>query len=422
MMLLKNGFVVDTLTGSIEKKDILIKGRIIKSIGKVSVSRSKIKKVFDLKGRFVIPALVDIHVHSRVPGKEYAEDFSTISKQALRGGIGRIVTMANTIPVADDEQTLRYIKKRAAKESLITVFQTSAITENQEGKKIVDIERNSRYALGFSDDGRWVFKSELMIEAMKRAWRCGKKVFSHPQIPFEAVLNRKMFLRRYKGIPSFTEYLAVFRDCMIAIVENIPLHLQHISTKQACQIIREAKKINPLITAETCPHYMWFSEDDVKDANFKMNPPLRKRKDVDEVIRGVMDGTIEVIASDHAPHTEIEKSLGFEKSPFGVIGLETLLPASVDKLHIEKKMPLVEVIKRLTINPSSVVGINAGFLREGSSADICVFSFSSWLYDSSFSKSKNSPFLGMRFKSKVDMTFVAGRLLYENGRLALQSI
>ncbi len=244
MILLKNGFVVDTLNASIEKKDILIEGEKIRRIGRISAVKYKTKKVFNLEGKFVIPALIDIHVHSRVPGKEYAEDFSTLSKAALRGGVGKVLTMANTLPVADDPSTLRYIKRKAEKECVIDVFQLSALTENLEGKRLVDIERNSKYAFGFSDDGRWVVSTDLMIEAIRRAWRCGKKVFSHSHIPSDGVLNEGKISHKYKlkGIPSFLEYAAVFRDCVVALIEKLPIHLQHISTKESCYIIAQAKK------------------------------------------------------------------------------------------------------------------------------------------------------------------------------------
>ena len=402
MILLKGGFFIDTLNLDISKKDVLIDNGIIRKIGS-SISVKKPRKVFNIEGKFISPALFDMHVHCRVPGKEYAEDFFSISRSAIRGGVGSVVAMPNTTPVIDNVVILRKLIERARKEAKINIFFTSSITRSQEGKESVDVEANSDYVVGFSDDGKWVVDLDLMADVMRRAFRKGKVVFSHPQVSSQS-------------ISSCSEYLAVFRDCMIAVVENVPLHLQHLSSAVSVDIVREAKRINPRITSETSPHYFWFSEDDVKDANFKMNPPLRTKEDIDGIIKGIMDGSIDVISTDHAPHTPSEKALDFSKAPFGVIGLETLLASSVDKLHLEKKIPLPKVIRMMSLNPATICGVNAGFIREGGSADLCVFAFKKWKYTRSFSKSINTPFLGMEFKTKVEMLFLKGNLHYANDR------
>lgn len=419
MILLKGAFLIDPLNLTISKNDILIDKGFIKRIGYIS---TKTKKVYNLEGRFISPALFDIHVHSRVPGKEYAEDFFSLSRAAIKGGVGAVVAMPNTTPVIDDVEIIKRVLKKAHKESSVRIFLTSAITQAQEGKVSVDVEENSDYVVGFSDDGRWVADIEIMRDVMRRAFKKGKIVFSHPQLSSPSgVINDGKISKRLNlpGIPSYTEYLAVFRDCLIAIVEDLPLHLQHLSSKVSVDIVREAKRLNPKITSETCPHYFWFSEDDVRDANFKMNPPLRRKGDIEGIIKGISDGTIDVIATDHAPHTDNEKSLPLDKAPFGVIGLETLLPASVDKLHLERKIPLAKVIRMMSLNPARVVGVDYGVLKEGGVADIVVFSFKRWRYLKSYSKSSNTPFLGMEFKTKVDMVFIDGKLVYENDRFYL---
>lgn len=408
MILLKNGYVVECLSGTVEKKDILIRdGRILKT-GRINLKNKRIKS-FDLSGKFVIPGVFDIHVHTRVPGKEYAEDLLTLSRAAAAGGVCRIVAMPNTLPVIDNSKIIKKIIEKSKKEAAIEIFQSCAITVLEEGKFTVDFDELSRYTSFFTDDGKWVAKSSLMFEAMKRVSAFGGRIFSHPQFPHE--------VKDPLNIPSYTEYIAVWRDCMLSLLGDYPLHLQHISSRLSCQIIKQAKKLNRNITAETCPHYIWFTKEDVKDANFKMNPPLRTHKDKKAIIDAVKDGTIDVIASDHAPHSFEEKSLGLKDAPYGVIGLETLLPASIDKLYIEEKMPLVEVIKKFTLNPARVCGFNDyGCIKEGSKADLCVFSFEEWVYRTSFSKSKNSPFLGFKFKTKVNMTFKEAKLIYENGK------
>lgn len=416
MILLKGGFVIDTLNLDIKKNDVLIDKGIIKRIGRIS---AKVKKVINLEGKFVAPALLDMHVHCRVPGKEYAEDFFSVSKAAIRGGISSIVAMPNTTPVTDNVNILKRLIRKVRKESTINVFFTSAITQAQEGKYSVNVEANSKYVVGFSDDGKWVLNIELMADVMKRAFKKGKIILSHPQFPYpNGVINEGRISKKLNllGIPVYTEYIAVFRDCMIAIIEDLPLHLQHLSSLVSVDIVRMAKKINPKITAETCPHYFWFSEDDVKNPNFKMNPPLRTKKDVEGIIEGILDGSIDVIATDHAPHTVEEKKLSFDRAPFGVIGLETLLPASIDKLHIERKIPLAKIIRMMSLNPAKICRVDYGFLKEGDLANICVFSFKNWRYTDSCSKSLNTPFLGMEFKTKVEMVFVNGKLVYEDDR------
>lgn len=418
MILLKNGYLIDTINLEIKKRDILINGKKIRRISdKIS---SKKAKIIDLSGKFVSPAIFDMHVHSRVPGKEYAEDFSSLSKACLRGGIGSIVVMPNTVEVTDDVNILKRLKRISNQKSPLDVYFTSAITDCEEGRELVDFEKNSKYIVAFTDDGRWVINTKLMEDAVIKAHRFGRIVLSHPQLPYPTgSINEGKRARDLSvlGIPSYTEYLAVFRDCLIAILTNLPLHLQHLSCGFSVDLVREAKRINSKITAETCPHYFWFCEDDVVDANFKMNPPLRTKKDIQKIIDAIKKEIIDVIATDHAPHTPVEKSLGIEKAPFGVIGVETLLPSSIDKLHIEEKIAIEKIISMMSINPAKILNIkDKGFLKEGLDADIVVFSFNGWQYNHSYSKSKNSPFLGMKFRTKVEMTIIKGKILYENER------
>lgn len=418
MILLKGGYLIDTKGLEIKKKDILIEGRKIKRISHNISPRGA--KVVDVRDKFIAPALCDMHVHSRVPGKEYAEDFYSLSKACLRGGIGSVVVMPNTVEVTDDINILKRLKKISKSQSPLDVYFTSAITECEEGKELVNFKKNSKYVVGFTDDGRWLSNSKLMDEAIKMSLRVKKIILSHPQFPIsDGHINEGKVSKylRISGIPSYTEYIAVFRDCLLAILNNSPLHLQHISCGFSVDLIKEAKKINSRITAETCPHYFWFCEEDVVNANFKMNPPLRTKKDVKRIIDGIKEGTIDVIATDHAPHTPCEKSLPLEKAPFGVIGVETLFSASVDKLHIQEKIPLEKIISMMSLHPAKVLNMeDKGFLSEGLEASLFVFSFNGWEYKYSYSKSRNSPFLGKRFKTKVEMTMLKGKILYDNDR------
>ena len=289
MILLKNAFVIDG--EKLEKKDILISQNQIRKISdKINNKRAKIVKA---NGLVAIPSLIDIHVHSRVPGKEDAEDFLSLTKAALSGGVGTVVLMPNTEPATDNPKILKTLIKKAKKESCLNILFSSAGTKNREGKYLVNVKENSKHSVSFTDDGGWIKDSILMEKLLILADKYGKKVFSHPQTNYEGFINEGKISKKLniKGINRKTEYMAVLRDCILSIITNTPLHLQHISVKESVEIIKEAKKLNSKITAETAPHYFCFTEENIKDLNpdFKMNPPLRTEEDRLAIIKALKD-------------------------------------------------------------------------------------------------------------------------------------
>ncbi len=422
MIIIKNPFIITE--NGIEKKDILISNeKITKISDKISIKNAK---KINGEGFFLIPALIDIHVHTRVPGKEKAEDFHSLTKAALSGGVGTIVAMPNTKPVQDNSQILKKLKIEARKISPLNILFASSITKNLEGKEIVNVKENSKYVCSFTDDGFWVEDINIMAEILLKAKKYGKIVFSHPQFKKEqGVINEGRISRKYNlpGIPEELEYIAVFRDCLLSVILDTPLHLQHISTKKSIYIIREAKRLNRHITAETAPHYFCFTEDNLENLNpnFKMNPPLRTEQDRKEIIKAIRDGTIDIIATDHAPHSEEEKDLGIEKAPCGVIGLETLLSASLTELYFKNKIPLEIIIPKMTLNPSKLIKVEKrGLLKEGFYADLTIFDLDKeWKVENFYSKSSNSPFKGKTLKGKNIITIIKGKVLYRDGEFFL---
>lgn len=420
MILLKNVFLVDVEKYKITKSDILISDNKIKKIS----DRIKYKNARKIKsdGLFALPCLIDIHVHSRVPGKEKAEDFFSLTKAALRGGVGSVLLMPNTTPPTDNTLILKKLIKKAKSESCINILFTSAATEKRDGKKIVNVKEISPYVKGFTDDGSWVENTEIMIELLIKANKYGKRVFSHPQIKETGVINDGIVAEKLKipGMNRKNEYTAVFRDCLLSIITQTPLHLQHISTKESVEIIKEAKKLNPLITAETAPHYFCFTEEKLKTLNtdFKMNPPLRTEEDRKVLIKALKEGVIDIIATDHAPHTDEEKKQPIEKAPFGVTGLETLLSSSLTELYFNNKIPVEKIISAMSLKPAQIINIKQrGIIKEGFFADIALMDINSkWKVDSFYSKSSNSPFKDMTLKGENIITIINGIIRYENNK------
>ena len=420
MILLKSVFLIDTENSKILKTDILVSENRIKKIA--DKIKTKNARVIRAEGLWASPALVDIHVHSRVPGKEEAEDFFSLTKAALSGGIGTVVAMPNTEPPTDNPEILKKLIEKAKLESPLNLLFSSAATKGRKGKEMADIKQIAPYVAGFTDDGSWVENTDLMLELLLEAARYGKKIFSHPQIPGRGAINEGAVSKKL-GISAMdrkNEYLAVFRDCLLSILTGVPLHLQQISAKESIEIIKEAKKLNPGITAETAPHYFCFTEDKLKelDSDFKMNPPLRTEEDRKSIIRALKEGIIDIIATDHAPHTRREKEKGIEDAPFGVTGLETLLSSSLTELYFKNKMPLENLIQAITSKPARIINLKGrGMLKEGFPADIALIDPKrKWTVDSFYSKSSNSPFKGIELKGKNIITIIDGVVRYENGR------
>ncbi|MEF3280277.1 MAG: dihydroorotase [Elusimicrobiota bacterium] len=420
MLLIKNSIIIDPLSKTQKKADILIDNGIIRRISySITIKRAK---VIDARGMWCIPGIIDMHVHTRVPGKEYAEDFSSVTKAALSGGVGSIVVMPNTKPPLDNADIIKKFLVRSQKFPLKFYF-TSAITRGRKGCVLTDIKNISRYVVAFTDDGSWVEKSFLMEEALVLAKKYGRKVFSHCEWPYIRGAVNEGIVSNILGIPPippWLEYSAVWRDVSISVLLKVPIHIQHVSLKESLDIIEEGKKLNHQITVETCPHYFFFTEKDVLKggANFKMNPPLRKESDRKSIISAIKNDLIDVIATDHAPHSQLEKEKGLIKAPFGVIGLETLIASSITMLYHKNKISPLKFIDKLTLNPARILGLKkTGVLKEGYFADISLIDPNKeWVVENFYSKSKNSPFCGKKLIGKNIMTIIKGKIVYENGR------
>lgn len=422
--ILKNGHVVDPNSGLDEICDILVDGRKIEKISK-DITDSK-AEIIDVSGKHIFPGLIDIHVHLRTPGQEYKEDIASGCAAAAAGGFTSIACMPNTSPTIDSPEIVRYIKEKAKSEAKINVYPIGSITKGLAGKELSEMSMMlDEGAVSFSDDGKYVENTDVMKNALSYAKSLGVKLISHSEDSYLSdggEMNEGYFstILGLKGIPNQCESIAVIRELSLAEKYG-DVHIAHISTRETVRAIKFAKKKGLDVSCETAPHYLWFTDADVQgyDTHFKMSPPLRSKADQKSLIRGLKDGTIDVIATDHAPHTEDEKNKEFKAAPFGVIGLETSLAATLTKLYHEEKMKLLDIIAKMTINPAKVIKVDKGYLTEGGDADIVVVDINSENVvdvDRFLSKAKNCPFKGIKLKGKVLYTIANGKIVYRNNR------
>ena len=369
-----------------------------------------------------------MHVHLREPGREDEETVSTGSRAAIRGGFTSILCMPNTDPALDDASTVKALKEIIAKDALCRVFITGAITENRAGKDLTDFEKLKKEGVvAVSDDGAPVQDKNIMKEALGRAKASGLLLIEHCEdlsLSAGGVMNKGFVSTKIglKGIPSESEYDAIKRDLDIAEKSSARIHIAHVSCKESVELIRKAKKRGIAVTAETAPHYFTLTDDCcvTYDTNTKMNPPLRTKEDVEAIKSGLADGTIDVIATDHAPHTDSEKGVEFDYAPFGIIGLETALGLSVIELVEKKILSWDELILKVSVNPSKILGVIGGNISEGKQADIVIIDpEKEYVFKKDFieSKSKNSPFIDWKLKGKVISVFVNGNIVMKDEQI-----
>ena len=372
----------------------------------------------------VSPGFIDLHVHLRDPGLVHKENIKSGSDSAASGGFTSIACMPNTLPPNDNPKITKYILKTAAKDSKINIFPIGTITKNQQGNELSKIEENIKSGcIAISDDGFPVVNSKLLYEAMMISKKMGVPVISHCEecsLSKDGVINEGKYSKKFSlpGIPNSSEELGVLRDIFIAEYTKAHLHVCHVSTEGSVEIIRQAKKNGVNVTCEATPHHFTLCDADInhKNSNYKMNPPLRSKKDMLAIRNALKDNTIDIIATDHAPHSEREKSKGFAKSPFGIIGFETALPLSLDLVR-NNFLSLFELVDKLSCRPAKLSKIKRGSLKKGSIADITIFDpnkkfkFTKKMVNS---KSKNSPFLGKILIGKVFITIVNGKIIFDN--------
>ena len=419
-ILIINGKV--TYNGIVERTNVLIDEGIVLSTK--AAADIEADKVIDAGGLYVLPGLVDAHCHLRDPGYEYKEDIVSGTKSAARGGFTSIACMPNTNPAVDNAAVVRYIIEKSQKEGYVNVYPIGAITKGLEGNELSEMGiMREAGIVAVSDDGKPVMNSDVMKKALIYAGQFGLPVISHCEdlnLTDNGSMNEGLTstILGLRGIPSASEDVMVSREIILSEYTNVPIHIAHVSTKVSVELIRQAKNRGIKITAETCPHYFTLTEEACRDynTNAKMNPPLRSQKDLEAVIEGLKDGTIDIIATDHAPHHFDEKNVEFEKAANGIVGFETALALSYTGLVEKGHLSFQQMIEKLTVNPAEMLKIDKGTLEEGKTADIILVDFDNeYKVDVSkfVSKGKNSPFDGFKVKGRVMTTIVGGKIVYE---------
>ena len=422
-ILIKNAKVISPRDNLDDFLDVLIDGQVIKEIKKdINV---EVDRIIDAKNKIVMPAIVDMHVHLREPGREDKETIASGTMAAVHGGVGSLLSMPNTLATIDCIENVRLLKDIISKNAKANVFICGAITKGRLGKELTDIEAlKDEGVIAISDDGNSVDNEELLLEALKITKRLNIITIEHCEdksISKDGVMNLSFVSTclGLKGMPKEAEYKRVKRNIELASKVDAPIHITHVSCLESVQIIREAKKKGLRVTADTAPHYFSLTEDAVRtyDSNFKMNPPLRTEEDVLAIKEALVDGTIDAIVSDHAPHTENEKEIEFDKAEFGVIGLETELAVAITELVDKKILSFNELVKKFTENPARILNIDKGNLTINKPADLIIVDPNKeWTVkkDFFFSKSKNSPFIGRTLKGIVNCTIISGEIVYYN--------
>ena len=417
-VLIKNAHVVSPADGINDVLDILIEGGKIARIGKDLHADEEI----NAEGLYAVPGLTDMHVHLRDPGQTQKEDIITGCRAAAAGGVTSLLAMPNTAPAVDNPETVRYILDKA-KNADAKVYVAASVTKGLKSIEPTDLEAlKNAGAAALSDDGRPVENTKFLSDAMKKAPKLGMTVAAHCEDLFladggkinEGEVSRALGI---KGIPASAEDCGTAREIALAAAENVPIHICHVSTKTSVALVRDAKRRGVKVTAETAPHYFSLTEKELlkRDADYRMNPPLRTAEDVKAIIEGLQDGTLDCIATDHAPHTPEEKA-DFEKAPNGSIGMETSLAVGVTYLVKTGLLPFDELVRKMSVNPAKILGIEAGSLSAGSSADIALVDINEqWTVDvdSLHGKSKNTPFKGMTLTGRVKKTLLNGKVVFE---------
>ncbi|MCI9016368.1 MAG: dihydroorotase [Clostridia bacterium] len=421
-ILLKNGKTIDYISQINEKMDILIRDDKIEKVEKEINENAD--KVIDCTGLFIIPGMIDIHCHLREPGFEYKETIKTGSQSAVKGGFTTICPMPNTKPTPDNINVLEQVIKEAKRVNLCNVLPYASVTKGEKGEELVDFkELKKAGAIAFSDDGMPVINANIMRQAIIEADKQGTFVASHceEKTVGKGAINSGNVAEQLQveGILPEAEEIMAAREIVISETNNVRAHICHISTKTSVNMIRDAKKRGVKVTCETCPHYYTFTQEEVlvSGTNAKMNPPLREEKDKQEIIKGLQDGTIDAIITDHAPHAEEEKQKDLTTAPNGIIGFETALAATITNLIDKNYITYLDLVRLTSYNPAQLLGLkNKGQISKTKDADLTIFDPNiEYIYQKEdiVSKSKNTPFIGKKLKGQVVYTIVSGKIVYE---------
>lgn len=402
------------------RRDVEISGENVSAIAEPGTLDENGAEVIDAKGCHVLPGFVDVHVHFREPGFSAKETIATGSRAAAAGGFTTVCTMPNVNPVPDSLETLAEQLKLIEKEAVIKVIPFASITKRRMGKEVVNFRELMPFVAGFSDDGTGVQDEQVMRKAMLRASQCGALIAAHCEV--ESMLHGGYihdgeYCRQHghRGISSQSEWAEVARNIGISAQTDCRLHICHVSTEKSVSLIRKAKQAKLNVTCETAPHYLAFCDEDLQeDGRFKMNPPLRSRKDMEALRRGVIDGTIDVIATDHAPHTAEEKSRGLEKSAMGVVGLETAMSAVYTFMVKTKLIPLERLVQLMSDIPRRLLGLPEG-IAVGNPGDIVIVNFNEKYKvdpEKFITKGRATPFEGIELQGSVKRTICSGETVY----------
>lgn len=422
-ILIKNGRLINPSENLDKVMDIFVEDGIIKE--KAESIEKQADTVIDAAGCYVMPGLIDLHVHFRDPGLTYKEDIETGSKAAAKGGFTTVCCMPNTKPVVDNVETVKYIIEKGEKTGLTNVLPVGAVTKNMAGVEITDVEELKKAGIcAISEDGKSVMNSGVYRKAMKNAAKANVPVLAHCEdinLVEGGVINLgdKSSELGVKGISNAVEDVIAMRDIMLAKETGATLHLCHCSTKDSVEMVKRAKEEGIKVTAEVCPHHFSMCSDDItsNDGNFKMNPPLRAREDMEALIKGLQDDVMDVISTDHAPHSAEEKAKDLEHAPFGIVGLETSVALTVTNLVKKGYLTPMQMAAKMSYNPAKVLGIPKGTLDEGKIADITIIDpDKEYTIDvNTFeSKGKNTPFDGYKVSGEVEYTILNGKVVYSN--------
>ncbi len=424
-LLIKNGQVIDPVNQTMTPLDIFIENGLVAQIGRQLIVPAD--ETIDATGYVVAPALVDMHVHLRDPGQTEKEDIVSGALSAARGGISTLACMPNTSPTIDNEELVKYVYDRAKETNGVRIVPIAAVTKGLQGEELTDFDALRKAgAVAFSDDGSNIDSAAVMRQALHKAHELNVPILCHCEDSSlaknlainEGEASKKMWL---EGRPAIAEELMVMRDIMLAEEADAHVHICHISTAKSVDLVRRAKRQGIKVTCETCPHYFSIAEDEVVLAGpmARVNPPLRTKKDMRAIQNGLKDGTIDVIATDHAPHTAVEKARSLSEAPSGMVGLETSLALSLTYLFHTGKVYLPQLFYAMSTKPAEILGVQGGIISVGKQADIVVFDLTQeWAVNPEVfaSKGKNSPFKDHILKGRVKYTVVGGQILHSESQ------
>ncbi|WP_047981333.1 dihydroorotase [Ornithinibacillus contaminans] len=408
--------------GELQDCHVFIEDGEVKQISTTSIEEEA-NRIIDCQRQLLIPGMIDVHIHLREPGGEHKETIKTGTKAAARGGFTTVCSMPNTNPVPDNEEAIQELLEKINQDAVIRVLPYAAITKGLNGEELTDIETLAHDVFAFTDDGVGIQTADAMLRAMKLAAKAKKPIVAHCEdnsIVYGGVVHDGAISTRLNlpGIPSLSESVQIARDVLLAEATGCHYHVCHVSTKESVRVIRDAKKAGIHVTAEVSPHHLLLNEDAITqdDANFKMNPPLRSKEDQAALFEGLLDGTLDIIATDHAPHSADEKAQGMQNAPFGIVGLETAFPLLYTYLVKPNKITLKQLVDWLTIKPATVFDLASGRLAENERADLTLINLEQeTIIDKHtfYSKGKNTPFHNWKVSGIPVMTICDGEIVYE---------